>query len=344
MGGGSIMDAAGRLVMTGETYVNLANSSPMPLYDKAAIQREIELTPNLPEALKAQYDRMLATDATRYVISVSSLKALDPLYEIAPNFKEVLDSLKGSLAVSIAAGEPVRFSPIILLGEPGVGKTFFAEKLAEALGIGYEFVSMSTTTAGWIISGAAASWKDARMGQIALSLIEKKSANPVVLVDEIDKAAGSSQYDPLGSLYHLWEPGTAAKFRDEFLRVPIDASAVNWIATANDISKVPEPIRKRALVFTVPKPSPAQLKAIVKSVFVNILKRHPKLEFSAELPDSVMQTFDGLAPRDVRLLLEQALGRAVLDARKHLEPTDIDKSQLEKKPPQKNPIGFIHPK
>lgn len=346
IGGGSFVGSGGRLVLpsAGEARLNLTMASEMPLYDKASIQKEIDMTPNLPEALKAQYERMLAGDPTRYVISVSSTKALDPLYSIAPNFKEVLDALKGSLAISVAAGEPVRFAPIILLGEPGVGKTFFAEKLAEVLGTGYEFISMSTTTAGWIISGVAAGWKDARMGQVALALLEKKSANPVIVVDEIDKASGSGQYDPLGSLYQLWEPGTAAQFRDEFVRVPLDASSVNWIATANDISRVPEPIRKRALVFTVPKPTAQQLKAIVNSIFNNILHRHPRLEFSSELPESVVQSFESLAPRDVRLILEQALGKAVLDSRRQIQPQDIDLSQFKPTQPKKNPIGFIHPK
>jgi hypothetical protein len=87
------------------------------------------------------------------------------------------------------------------------------------------------------------------------TLVDGQYANPVMVVDEIDKARGEHAYDPLGALYSLLEHDTAAAFTDEFAEVAIDASQVIWVATANDERAIPEPILNRMNVFEVqPRP------------------------------------------------------------------------------------------
>src|SRR5213075_2707704 len=130
----------------------------------------------------------------------STAAAVDELHETSPNFTNVVDDLRKYLALAIAGNEAVQFTPILLLGEPGLGKTYFAKKLAESLGTGFEFVSMSSLTAGWILSGASAQWHNARPGKVAKTLIEGDYANPVVVLDEVDKAGGDARYDPMGAL------------------------------------------------------------------------------------------------------------------------------------------------
>jgi hypothetical protein len=99
-------------------------------------------------------------------------------------------------ALAVAGNEAVQFTPILLLGEPGLGKTHFARRLAHALGTGFEFVSLSSLTAGWVLSGASAQWHNSRPGKIAQTLIEGEYANPVVVLDEVDKSGGDHRYDP----------------------------------------------------------------------------------------------------------------------------------------------------
>jgi len=101
---------------------------------------------------------------------------------------------------------------------------------------------MSSLTAGWVLSGASSQWKGARPGKIFETLVDGAYANPVMVVDEIDKARGEHAYDPLGALYGLLEHDTAGTFTDEFAEVSIDASQVIWVATANDDRAIPEPI------------------------------------------------------------------------------------------------------
>ena len=131
---------------------------------------------------------------------------------------------------------------MLLLGEPGIGKTHFARKIAQLLGTGYGFVPMSSLTAGWVLSGASSQWKNAKPGKVFDTFLNGDYANPVIVVDEIDKASADGQYDPLGALYELLEIETATRFVDEFVEVPIDASGAVWLATANDAARIPEPL------------------------------------------------------------------------------------------------------
>jgi hypothetical protein len=114
---------------------------------------------------------------------------------------------------------------------------------------------MSSMTAGWLLSGSSSQWKGARPGKVFEALVEGEYANPVIVVDEIDKASGDAQYDPLGALYSLLEHDTAQSFTDEFAEVAIDASQVIWITTANDSRGIPDPILNRMNVFEVQAPT-----------------------------------------------------------------------------------------
>src|SRR5512139_3420097 len=185
-----------------------------------------ELGAGASEALRATYVRMIRTGGQRFVIKPSALPDIDALIDELPNFEEPLEDIRKQLALCLSSDDPLELEPILLLGDPGIGKTHFARRLSKLLGTGYNFIGMSSLTAGWILSGASAQWKNAK---------------PVIVVDEIDKAGGDTQYDPLGSLYTLLEHDTAAEFTDEFAEVPIDASDVVWIATANDARSISEP-------------------------------------------------------------------------------------------------------
>jgi ATP-dependent Lon protease len=115
--------------------------------------------------------------------------------------------------------------PILLLGGPGVGKTHFAKRLARIMQTDCELISMNALSAGFVITGSSASWRGAKCGKVAERLVRGQFANPVMVLDEVEKATGSSQSDPLAALYQLLEPETSCAFRDEFIDVDIDASA-----------------------------------------------------------------------------------------------------------------------
>jgi ATP-dependent Lon protease len=310
-----------------DTVIPLADLQP--IYSVADVGRALEDgAARRNEGLKSWYDRMRELGGSRYIIKPSTVNAVDDLRDASPNFSEVVDDLRKHLALAVAGNEAIQFTPMLLLGEPGLGKTYFAKRLAHALGTGFEFVSMSSLTAGWVLTGASAQWHNARPGKVAQTLIDGDYANPVVVLDEVDKAGGDARYDPMGALYSLLERDTAAHFKDEFIDVEIDASHILWIATANDESVIPEPILNRMNVYAIERPDAEGSRRIALAVYHEILDAHPSWPFPDEPPESVIERLAIMPPRDMRKLLLDAFGTARLAGRDHLVPEDIDGRKL----------------
>ena len=309
-----------------ETMIPLADLQP--IYSVTDVDRALgDGAARRNEGLKSWYDRMRALGGSRYIIKPSTTAAVDDLCEQSPNFVNVIDDLRKYLALAVAGNEAVQFTPMLLLGAPGLGKTYFAKKLAQALGTGFEFVSMSSLTAGWVLTGASAQWNNARPGKVAQTLIEREYANPLVVLDEVDKAGGDSRYDPMGALYALLERDTAAHFKDEFIDVDMDASHILWVATANDESMIPEPILNRMNVYAIEQPDADGARTIALAVYHEILDAH-HWPFPHEPSESVLERLSTLPPRDMRKLLLDAFGTARLANRDFLVPEDIDAKKL----------------
>jgi ATP-dependent Lon protease len=299
-----------------------------PIYSIAEVDRAMgDGAAKRNEGLKGWYDRMRELGGSRYIIKPSTAAAVDDLYGASPNFSAVVDDLRKYLALAVAGNEAVQFTPMLLIGEPGLGKTYFAKRLAHVLATGFEFVSMSSLTAGWVLTGASAQWHNARPGKIAQTLIEGEYANPVVVLDEVDKAGGDARYDPMGALYTLLERDTARDFKDEFIDVDIDASHILWVATANDESAIPEPILNRMNVYEIDRPDAEGSRRIALSVYREILDAH-RWPFPPEPADNVLEKLAAIPPRDMRKLLLDAFGTAQLAGRDHLLPEDIDSRKL----------------
>lgn len=277
---------------------------------------------NSPE-LEAFYENMLALGGERFVTTPSSADALSPLYQDCPNFEEVLDDLARYLGLALAGGASFNVMPVLLLGDPGVGKTHFGKRLASVLGTEFEFISMNALSAGFVITGSSSSWRGAKCGKVAERLVRGKFANPVVLLDEVEKATGSTQSDPLAALYQLLEPETSRAFHDEFIDVDLDASQVFWVLTANSLDGIPPALLSRMAVYEVPAPTQDQAACIAQRVYAGLIRELRLKNMEGQLKENVLDKLSEISPREMRKALLDALGFAVAARRTSLVPEDV---------------------
>ncbi len=262
---------------------------------------------------------------------------LSPLRTRFPHFGAVLDWVEGHLALAEAAGNAaLELPPLCLGGDPGVGKTYFARQLASTLATHYEEIPMSANTGGFSIGGLDLGWSTGQAGRVFCTLVQEGLANPVILLDELDKVSGEGRFDSLGALYGLLENGTARRFADEAVQLRMDASKIIWVATANDLAQIPDPILSRMNVFDIPTPTADEGCQIAALVYQDLRQQQAwGAAFTEILDPAVTAALAATPPRAMRRSLTSAASHAARHGRRCIQLLDLER------PARRQPMGFI---
>ena len=245
-------------------------------------------------------------------------------------------------------------------GPPGVGKTSLANSIATALGRPLVRIALGGLEDVNELRGHRRTYVGAMPGRLVQGLIEAKSMDPVIVLDEIDKVGRSMRGDPTAALLEILDPEQNSKYRDYYLNFNIDLSKAIFIATANDVGKIPAPLRDRMEFIGLNSYTPKEKFEIAKRYLIpQELKKHglKKREFS--ISDKALKTLideytreagvrnlrrrvAGLMRKSARELLEDKSKESIVISRKNLE-NFTDKKVFEISPVEDEPkVGIVN--
>ena len=164
-----------------------------------------------------------------------------------------------------------KFRPMLLVGQPGIGKSRFARRVSELVGLSLRTINLGGSTDARDITGTSRGWGTATPSAIVRTLREAEMGNPLVLVDEVEKASESRHNGRvIDVLLTLLEPEGARHWYDECLCRNFDLRHVNWLLAANSADNLPAPLLSRLAVIKIGKPPSTAFPSILAGILADL--------------------------------------------------------------------------
>ena len=231
----------------------------MPAEAKKECERELKrlakMTPASAEYMVSrtylEWMTALPWSKSSGAAEIDIAKARDILDEDHYDLQKVKERILDYLAVKKL--QPGMKGPILcFVGPPGVGKTSLGKSIARSLGRKFVRISLGGMHDEAEIRGHRRTYIGALPGQVIQGLKRAESNDPVMMLDEVDKLGRDFRGDPSSALMEVLDPEQNNSFRDHYLDVPFDLSKVLFIATANWMDPIPEPLRDRMEIIELP--------------------------------------------------------------------------------------------
>ena len=290
---------------------------------------EVKKTPGLPQDLHDRLDQMLNRlnrmaklghyaaefdTLSRYIDVIASIPwngktsdildlqkaklVLDKSHYGMEDVKErMLEYLATMILISSRGEDAIAKSPVLLfVGLQGIGKTTLAISIAEALGRKFQRVAMGAIGSVLELRGRSKVFPEAEPGQIVKALIKTQVANPVILLDEIEKASGEQglRSDIMATLLEILDPAQNSEFRDHYVDYPINLSDVLFICSANNTGTISTALMDRMEVIRMPSYTDAEKLVIARDYLL------PKILAKSGLREGELQIDPNLWPAIVR--------------------------------------------
>ncbi|TCT07075.1 AAA family ATPase [Paralcaligenes ureilyticus] len=289
--------------------------SVQPGQDQVVIVRGV--IPNSSERAESEYLKQY--EVLRKPMAFTTFPALAKLYDLRATLTDEFPWAEEAIAVVMSDLIARRrygvvrlgMAPVLLVGPPGTGKTRFAQRLSDLLGTPNTVINLAGATDTKVLKGVTRGWASNRASRMVEFIQQTKIANPLFILDEVDKAhaAYGNGGDPQEALLDLLEPGNARRYQDIYLMTECDLSHCLYIATSNSLSALVKPLLSRLRPVFFPAPGPEHAEVIVKGLLGD-------LERSWALPAGVLTVtprqlalLRGLAPREMRRALLDLFGR-----------------------------------
>lgn len=181
---------------------------------------------------------------------------------MAPATEAVWHGLRASAREELPG---LRFEPLVLVGSPGIGKSYWARRVAHHLAVPTTLIDATGEPATFALVGSQRGWSTATPGKLMQTVLRERHGGPLVIVDEVEKAGDihsskGTRHSLTDALLPLLERMTAENWQCPFFQIKCDMSWVNWVMTANSRQGLPEPLQSRCMVLDLPELTTIQLR------------------------------------------------------------------------------------